>query len=203
MKKGLFIFALGLVTGICTGYCYAKEKYLKINEDEQKDLLEHYGISLRHDENTTGSDELTEESPREKSERNLHKNDILSYQSLVDRTNYGSYSDRIVEKKEESSTKIPIVKENVVSVISLDDAGTDGYDLKTVNLYTDGTIADEDNEVLNRDMYVGSLDLESILEESEYGDCVYIRNEELKVDLEILKETITYTEAVEKEYGEY
>lgn len=193
--KNLFIFAVGAAIGSAVTYIYAKDKFEKQNNEEQEALLEHYGITRT----------VEVEQAHEKSERNLNKPDIMEYKRVVDQTQYNSYSKS--SKKPEVEKTTPVVvdtrKEVNVELISLDDAGMGcNYQVVTLELYTDGIIADEDKEAIDKHDYFGDLDLDDIFSESEYGDCVYVRNHNLKLDIELVKTVDAYSETIDSIYGE-
>ena len=77
-------------------------------------------------------------------------------------------------------------------VISPEEYGErDGYDLYSYTYYADKVLADEYNEPIEDvDSIIG---LESLKHFGEYGDdSVYVRNDELKADYEILLDDEKY-----------
>lgn len=70
-----------------------------------------------------------------------------------------------------------------------------GYETATLTLYSDGTIADEDMEIIdNPDEILGEENLQQ-LEDGE-TDCVYIRNDSKYCDYEVLRDYSTYEDAI-------
>ena len=76
-------------------------------------------------------------------------------------------------------------------VISPDEFDTNDFKTQTLTLYADGVLADEyDNVITNVDEIVGEESLDHFGEYEE--DTVYVRNEELETDFEILKDDSNY-----------
>lgn len=192
--KNLLIFVVGVGVGSVVTYHYTKDKYEKQNNEEQEALLEHYGISRT----------MEAEEAHAKAERNLNKPDIMEYKRVINETQYNNYSKSEKKSKEEVKEPDTVEEEVVTEIITLEDAGMGcNYQVVTLELYTDGIIADEDDkEAINKHDYFGNLDLDEIFDESEYGDCVYIRNHNLKLDIELAKVDRSYTESIESLYGE-
>ena len=79
-------------------------------------------------------------------------------------------------------------------MISIDDFGQEeGYDTITLTAYSDGTIANyADDELEDPESTVG----EDILNKFGDEDVVYIRNDRLKADFEVVRDNRTYVEVV-------
>lgn len=111
------------------------------------------------------------------------------YADIIETEGYDAESD----EKEEATM------ENNPYVIPPDDFGEcedDGWETATVTLYSDGIVAD---------IYGGKIDIDEVLGRDslnhfgEYeDDAVFVRNERLKIDYEILRDKGTYLE----EFGE-
>ena len=70
-----------------------------------------------------------------------------------------------------------------------------GYETSTLTLYSDGTIADEDMEIVeDADDILGEENLQQ-LKDGE-ADCIYIRNDSKYSDYEILRDYGTFEDAV-------
>ena len=92
--------------------------------------------------------------------------------------------EKIIEVKEVETMIKP-------RVISADDYGDCDYDIVNLTYYADGILADEYGEVVEDvDETVGS-DFASHFDE---GDSVFIRNDGLRIDYEINRDTMTYRE---------
>lgn len=194
--KELFIFTIGAATGAVVSHIVTKKVDEKIRKEEQEELLSHYGARRT---------EEFEEAHR-KSEINLNKPniaDIREYSNITNRYNYSGISNE--EKVEEVKKVDPNHIDESFDVIEFEDYGTkEDFDETTLVFYADGIIAtdDADMEAVDRGLYFADLDLEGLFDVSEYGDCLYIRNYDLKLDIELRKSVDTYTEAVEEIYGE-
>ena len=105
------------------------------------------------------------------------KADADEYSELI---NKNGYSGDIPENKEEGDDDM-----KKPYVISPDDFGETGYEQVTLFYYNDKVLADDaDNEIDDIDALVGEESLNHFGEYEE--DSVYVRNDEMKTDYEIL-----------------
>lgn len=92
------------------------------------------------------------------------------------------------ESKEEKKVNKPYL-------IDQDDLGETGYEIVSLVYYADGVLADDwDNVVEDVDDYVGKEPLERF---EQYGDdLICVRNDEMKVDFEIVADVGAYEDVV-------
>lgn len=114
------------------------------------------------------------------------KPDLSEFTEIVESKGYSAPT---VKEKPKSKAKEPYV-------ISPDEfADDDEYDKITLTLYADGVLADEENDVVDISI-VGEDSLSEIGAFDE--DCVYVRNEALKADYEIIEDERSFKDVMAK-----
>lgn len=83
-------------------------------------------------------------------------------------------------------------------VISPDDFGEmEEYDEISLTCYADGTLADDNDRAMGEDEIEETVGRDSLTRFGEYEeDSVFVRNDRLKADYEILRDTRTYAEVL-------
>ena len=104
------------------------------------------------------------------------------YNEKIREEGYTNYSNATAEKKEKENAE----NEAVIYPITSDSYGElDGYETISLTRYADGIIADEyDEPVVDSENVVGVITDEMFAESDE----IYIRNDRMKADYEILRE---------------
>ena len=169
---GLIIFVLGAVTGSAVTWQFAKKKYERIAEEEINSVKEVF--SKR--EQDMADVEITVE-PQPSVEASLkkfeEKPDISTYAGILKNEAY------VPEGTE--------MAENKPYVISPDEFGeNEDYDTISLTYYGGDKIEDVDDVV----------GMESLTRFGEYeDDSIFVRNDRLRCDYEILMDERTYSEA--------
>lgn len=172
----VLIFVAGAAVGAISTWKFVEKKYRKIAETEIEDVRNVYkkyseDIINAHKEDNEKDPiaEVDELSVNVEEAKKVHK----EYNKIIKDTGYNND-----EKKEVDNSK--------VYVISQDEYGeNDDYELRELTYYADKFLADEYDELVEDvDKIIGWEKLNA-LEESNV-DAVYVRNDELKVDFEIL-----------------
>lgn len=178
---GLIIFVLGAATGSAVTWQFAKKKYERIAEEEINSVKEVF--SKR--EQDMADVEITVE-PKPSVEASLkkfeEKPDISTYAGILKNEAY------VPEGTE--------MAENKPYVISPEEFGEfEDYERISLSYYADQILADEDDEkVEDVDNVVG---LESLIHFGEFeDDSVFVRNDRLKCDYEILLDQRTYSDII-------
>lgn len=176
--SGLFIFALGAVTGAATAYIITKAKYEKIVQDEIDSVRESFERCERRKK------EAAERRAEEKEERCEYAKKAAAY------TRYSGRSRKDVEKEMEKKMA------NMPYVITPDEFGElPDYDTVTLTYYADEVLADDMEELVDDiEETVGAVALNRFGEYED--DAVYVRNDVRKVDYEILRDERTYASVV-------
>ena len=166
----LLIFALGAAMGAFVSYEIAKRKFSELAQEEIKSVKDVYAQRA---------------AAREKP-------DLSEFSDIVKDEGYSSGATEDEKPVKKSNDKPPYV-------ISSDDFGTiDDYEQIGLTLYSDGVLADEDDEVVEDVEKTIGTHKPSELEAFLNGDSLFIRNETLKADYEILFDTRKYSDVVSK-----
>lgn len=185
----LLIFLCGVVVGAIATYKRAESKYKKIADEEIESVKEAYKKqSLKA---KIYPDEKTEENnptiPNVMANAEKEK-ELSDYSKKVGDLGYTNYSD--IELRNES-------KPYVIHPNEVGEKEEEGYSIVSLTYYADGVVTDDDDEVL--DDIAGTITEEALTHFGEYeDDSVYVRNDRLKIDYEILLDQRTYAEILEK-----
>ena len=183
----ILIFAAGAAFGSAVTWKYIMSKYEVVSdyEPENEEPIEEEVETVEETE-----EPITVAKPKDKP-------DIFEYARKLQDMEYTNYSN--VENNTEGVTK-NVIKHNEIKepyVISPAEFGTeDGYDTISLNYYADGVLADDMDDVV--DDIDGTVGYDALTRFGEYeDDSVFVRNEALQVDYEILLDLRMYSEIVE------
>lgn len=179
---GFLAFTVGAGAGVLASQQYFKKKYEQIAQEEINSIKEKYA------KKETASEEPVEEYP---SPEDFSEEDHEKYESILSENGYTNYS-RITDVKDKT------YKTTEPYVISPNEFGEDDdYRQISLTFYTDGVLADDNDDPIDDvDDAVGK---DSLMHFGEYEpDSVYVRNERLKVDYEILLSEYSHAEIVAK-----
>ena len=168
-KKTILAFFMGATVGSIVTWKFLKTKYELYYEEEDEELFED------------DAEEDTDEAEPEPINEIDEKPDLSVYTAKLKEQGY-------LQDVEEGGTD----DMEKPYVISPDEYGEmDDYDLYSYTYYADKVLTDENNEPIEDvDQRIG---LESLNHFGEYGDdSVYVRNDELKADYEILLDDEKY-----------
>ena len=168
-KKTILAFFMGATVGSIATWKFLKTKYELYYEEEDEELFED------------DAEEDTDEAEPEPINEIDEKPDLSIYTAKLKEQGY-------LKDEEEGGTD----EMEKPYVISPEEYGErDDYDLYSYTYYADKVLADENNEPIEDvDSIIG---LESLKHFGEYGDdSVYVRNDELKADYEILLDDEKY-----------
>lgn len=187
---GFVMFVLGAAVGSVVTWQYTKKKYEQIAQEEIDSVKEIF--SRR--ESAADVEIVTPEPQTAKVGKPEEKPDITEYAARLEREGYTNYSNVSAgEKKEEQEAM-----EMKPYVISPDEFGEfEDYERISLSYYADQILADEDDEkVEDVDNVVG---LESLTHFGEFeDDSVFVRNDRLKCDYEILLDQRTYSDVIKQ-----
>lgn len=192
----VIIFAIGAAIGSLVAWKLTKTKYEKIMIEEEQSLREYYNKKTKVYEDSANTlhdyynDRLKEIDEKEKkmeedkkTEESKIVNDLRERYAKVLKDH--KYS--IDEPCYEGGKDRPYV------VTPEEFGNADEYDITSLNYYADGIVSDDWGNKIE--------DLEATIGEdfaSHYGeyeeDAVYIRNDRLKVEYEVLKSLSKYSE---------
>ena len=167
MSKALY-FLTGALLGACATYSLLKRKYEKQTQMEIDSVKKYF---------------------RE------WKDSDVAYKIYSQKTE--NEERPIITEKEQEQERI--MDDDITCqfpyVISSDSFGTfDGYDTVTLTYYSDGILAELDDEIV--DDISDTIGLESLNHFGEFeDDVVFVRNNRLSTDFEVVKDLRTYEEA--------
>jgi hypothetical protein len=164
----VFIFAAGAAIGSAVTWKIVKDKYAQIAQEEIDSVKEVFS---------------------RKSYEEVKK-DSAEYEDILNNNGYTNYSDNSTVQKE--NKEVTDVTEPYV--IHPDDFGeNDEYETESLIYFADGVLTDDDYEPIEDiESMVGS---DSLTHFGEYeDDSVFVRNDELQTDYEILLDTRKYSD---------
>jgi hypothetical protein len=174
------IFIVGTAIGSAATWQYFKKKYARIAQEEIDSVKKAF-------------------SKREENPMNRHKESLPSekenpnVEGLAEKAKelgYTNYSNSGCEEKTEHIDK--------PYVISSDEFGEcDDYEKISLFYYADGSLADDNDELI--DDVENAVGFDSLNGFGEYeDDSVFVRNDRLKCDYEILMDQRAYSEVANK-----
>ncbi len=181
-------FVLGVAVGSVVTWRYVEKKYEQIAQDEIDSVKEVF---------SKRETEFTEDTEVQiKADNAKKKPSVIEYAAWLRKRGYTNYSDMVDEKPEE-------VKEEPMSVdkpyvIAPEEFGElDDYETISLTYYADQILAD-DNDVIVDDIedVVGFDSLNSFGEYED--DSVFVRNDRLKCDYEILLDQRKYSDVIKR-----
>lgn len=196
--KGILTFGAGLVVGALASYIVTRNKYEEILQEEIDSVKETY--KKRAEMGPCKLDEEDEEVKEEKNttevEEEFTEEEHSKYNNIVSESGYVNYTKYAKKDEEvEEQERIPVTDPyDRPYVINAEEYGEEvGYDTMTLTYFADKVLVDDlDDIVENPDDVVG-LDNLRIFE--EFGaSTVYVRNDVLMVDYEIMKDDFKYSD---------
>lgn len=187
-------FVAGAVIGSVTTWYFTKKKYEQIADEEIESVKKRFTykpVDKSEDDSDISEKDFDEAAQQASIAR--EKPSVAEYAKHLSKEGYTNYSSP--EKKEEmvddNKTKAPYV-------ISPDEFGEfDEYDTIGLTYYSDHILTDENDEMLED--VEGAVGFESLNHFGEYDDdAVYVRNDRLKVDYEILLDQRKYSDILEE-----
>lgn len=174
LLSSLFVFATGAAIGSVVTWKLVKTKYEQIAQEEIESVREMY--------------ERVSEKPESEEDDESDEEDLKEYEEIVQSANYKPYKKDKIEEGEEDDIMIEPY------VIEPEEFDENGYETVTLFYYEDGVVATADtNEVVeNVDELIGEDSLTHFGEYEE--DSVFVRNDNLKTDFEILKDRRRFSE---------
>jgi hypothetical protein len=188
------MFIFGAAVGSVVTWQYAKKKYEQIAQEEIDSVKETFS-KLKEVKSKDNESEENNINTKTIVERVKDKPSIVEYAAKLRKQGYTNYSDTDSLSEEE-------VDENMINdkpyVISPDEFG-EFYDYETISLtyYADQILADEDDELVED--IEETVGFESLNAFGEYeDDSVFVRNDRLKCDYEILLDQRKYSEVIKR-----
>ena len=166
--KGLLLFVSGIAVGVAATYETLKTKFEAQADTEIESVKERFHEKMRD----------AEEKVESTSNLYTEASDALK--------RYSGYSKEKNDIKENE-------KMDVIYVIPPEEfSELEDYSVKSLTYWTDGVVTDEEGKEVDIDNVIGKDSLEHFGEYEE--DCVYVRNDDLHTDFEILRDYRAYSD---------
>ena len=186
-------FVIGASVGSLATWKFVEKKYKQIAQEEIDSVKETYAKMRKDDLEAKKADLEAAKAKLHPAETErietpeVKPEEVKAYEDVIARHNYTSYSNDINEKGGDVMTDRPYI-------IPPEDFG-DYPDYETISLtyYNDKVLTDEYNEIVDDiDDLIGE---DSLNHFGEYeDDSVFVRNDALKVDYEILLDSANYSD---------
>lgn len=172
---GVLSFAIGGTIGFMTANKLLKDKYEQLVQDE----IDSVKAAFR------------KEHPLPQKE----KNGRPIKPTEKERRQYSKYTAELGYTKEDKPAPVLVPR-----IISPDEFGDqDGYDEVSLTYYSDGTVTDDDDRAMDENEIEETIGKDSLTHFGEYeDDSVFVRNDRLKADYEILMDQRTYAEVLQE-----
>lgn len=204
--KSTIIFAIGAAIGSVVTWKLIKDKYEQISLDEIAEMKEYY--SNKYGSPTDDNKEKTVKTFKTENHKEVSapensastEPDIMEYAKKLSGQGYINYTECSDDDEDDDNVVEPVPDDHIKSdkpyAITPDDFGeVEEYDMISLYHYTDGVLADDDDDrITNIDEIVGN-DYASHIGEYD-DDAAYFRNDRLKCDFEVLRSAKSYAEDV-------
>ena len=183
-------FAVGVATGASVTYILIKKHFKKIADDEIDTMREYFQNKRAEEANALEEEPDEAEVKEARDEHQEDKPNIREYASLIKKENYTNYSDTTADKKKEvDDVEKPYV-------ITPEEFGELDYSTISLTYYSDGVLTYESDELVEDVDDIVGADFAEHFGEYE-DDSVFIRNDRMKTDFEILVDKRNYSDVVE------
>lgn len=173
-------FVVGGVVGSLVTLKYAEKKYRKIADEEVESVKAEFSKNKKIFMDEVKTEVLANVAKE--------KPDILNYSSILNKEGYA-------DKKEST-----IASDKDTEPYQIHEARFgefEDYSLETLKYYSSNDIFTDDlDETLEDLSVIPADDIREFFKEHKGKDCVYIRNEKLKTDYEVLLVLISYDEVL-------
>lgn len=205
MNKTLFgaiMFVAGAAIGSAATYKFVKTKYERITREEIDSVKEYFkeinnDTSSNESEAKNSYEETNEEIEDEQPVRNIvrEKPDLAEYARLLDQYRAEEAAFENQNGKKGGDDDMEYDDPYVISPDDFDE--NDSYDRISLTYYSDGTVVDDCDEILDDDEIDVQVGRDWINSFGEFGDddVIHVRNEQSKTDYEIVRDPRKYDEA--------
>lgn len=194
------VFVVGAAIGSAVTYAVMKPKYERIIQEEvdafKKDFVECMVEMQTVSDEEESEDEDEDEDEYRPSQINWDELEDLDEEELEENDpeeELAEYEAIARHYTNEEGGAVEVAK-NPYVISPFDFGELDGYKQISLTYYADGVLEDDDQEIVRDvDELIGAGSLNTFGEYED--DSVFVRNERLRVDFEILKDYRTYEEA--------
>lgn len=192
-KSASFLaFILGAAVGSVATWQFVKKKYEQIAQEEINSVKEAFFQPATDDV----EDESVKEDMPARSEPQDNKPSLTEYTSKLKEHGYTNYSDMKAEKtKEKEADDMPMNPDRPYVIPPEDFGEKDNYEKLSITYYADYVLADDEDIII--DDVEDTVGYDSLNHFGEYeADSVFVRNDRMKCDYEILLDKRNYTDVV-------
>lgn len=189
-KLNFAMFFAGVTVGTVGAWLYCKRYYEQIAQEEIDSVKAAFAERKPDLPKNTQSDNANTDN-KHKADMAKLKPDLVNYAAKLQEqgyTNYSAHSEKNTNVKKEDETVV-----DKPYVISPEDSGESSYAQINLTYYADGTLADDEDDILEDIEETVGLDFASHFGEYE-DDTVFIRNDRLRCEYEIQRDNRTYKE---------
>lgn len=181
--KNSLIFIIGVATGSAVTYNLLKNKYDKIANDEIAEMREYYISKI---ESTKEKEKETDVVTKAEQVKVEDKPNLVDYTTKIKENGYNGY-----DTKKEEDEEYEVVKPYIISPEELGEE----YDIVELTYYANGILTDDADDPIDSADIDEMVGLDSLNCFGKYEeDAVHVRNDERKLDYEILRVLDEYEE---------
>jgi hypothetical protein len=186
------MFVLGAAVGSIVTWHYVEKKYEQIAQDEIDSVKKVFFKREIADLNEESEDIDT----RTKADYTKEKPNVVEYAAWLRKQGYTNYSD-ISPENEKEVEKEPMTVDKPYVIAPEEFGEFDDYEKISLTYYADQVLADDNDELVNDVENVVGFDSLNSFGEYE-DDSVFVRNDRLKCDYEILLDQRKYSDIIKR-----
>lgn len=177
------IFAAGMAMGAVVAWGAARKKYEQIAQEEIDSVKERFSRRAVQDSKAEETAKEDDDGDKDSELEEPHRKEHTAYQTMIERCGYA----KAEECRKEEGVERPYV-------IKPEEFGEFGeYETISLTYYADQILADDGDELVED--VEGTIGFESLGHFGEYeDDSVFVRNDRLKCDYEILLDSRNYAD---------
>lgn len=192
MKKSIFAFLFGAAAGSVATWFVMKDYYEKRERESIESVKEVFGKAFKPKPDEDAADPgVPKTSVSEK-----EPVDITEYAKILSKEQYVNYSNSAMPEDPEKTEEVEQTKPYIVAPEQFQE--DEDYTVISLTYFKDGVLTDDNLAIMSDEDVESSIGSREVLTHfGEYeDDSVYVRNERLKVEYEILRDQRTYAEVV-------
>lgn len=202
MNKGAIVvsFILGAAAGVAASWFVIKNQQEKKYYEAIESMERIYARRAKRDIPEEEPEERGEQSEAEWADREMSVREYAEKLSEHGYTDYADMAKVAEEKKEEKKEEVTTVKKPYV-ISPYDYGEADDYDTESLVYYADGVLTDDNNNPIED--VEGTVGKDALNHFGEYeDDSVFVRNERLKIDYEILLDSSRFADLKRRNHAE-
>lgn len=187
---GFVMLVVGIAIGSGATWQYTRKKYEQIAQEEIDSVKEAFS-----NKDGEPAPKIAEVDTSNKSRQVKEKPSVVEYAAKLHEHGYTNYSNMANEKESQKETKLPMDKPYIIAPEAFGEL--EDYERISLSYYADKALADEGDELV--DDVDDTVGFDSLNRFGEYeADSVFVRNDRLKCDYEILLDQRMYSDIVNK-----